>query len=384
MHRGLAVGLGVIAVVTLVTGLVLAGPAGGVAQSDHAPAFAQLEEVDRTVFEITVFESGDARWRVEIQEDISSVDTDRIEQFEQFADRFVSEETDTFENFQLRANRLTQSGSNATGREMVATGFQRDAYYDDSNQKGIVQMSFRWEDFAQVREDRVVVSDVFDGGFGILEEQRLRIRTGEGLQFATVTPDPANLEKAGNLSGSEWIRWNGPVEFASGEPNVTLMPAGSELTPGQDGTPGTTDDESAQGTNTMLPIFVTLLVLVGLGGGAIWYVSTRNRPARTTAPTTSTDKETTSPVSEEMPVPEEELLSDEDRVLKLLEENGGRMRQVSIVDETEWSKSKVSMLLSDMEDEGEISKLRVGRENIISLSGEEPDAAGSPFDDEGE
>jgi hypothetical protein len=40
------------------------------------------------------------------------------------------------------------------------------------------------------------------------------------------------------------------------------------------------------------------------------------------------------------------------------------------------------MLLSDMEDDEHISKLRVGRENIISLKGHEPDAAGSPFDDE--
>ncbi|MFC6720328.1 DUF7343 domain-containing protein [Halobacteriaceae archaeon SHR40] len=383
MHRGLAVGLAVIAVVTLVTGLVLADPAGGVAQSDPAPAFAQLDEVDRTVFEITVFESGDARWRVAIKEDISSVDTERIEQFETFADRFVSEETDTFENFQLRADRLTSSGANVTGREMVATGFQRDAYYDDANQNGVVEMSFRWEEFAQVRNDRVVVSDVFDGGFGILDQQRLRIRTGENLQFATVEPDPDSLERTDNLSGSRWIRWDGPVEFATGEPNVTLMPARSELSTGQDETP-VTDGESTQESTTMLPIFLALLVLVGLGGGTIWYVSNRNQPAGTTPATTSADKSTTTPVAEEMSVPEEELLSDEDRVLKLLEENGGRMRQVSIVEQTEWSKSKVSMLLSDMEDEGVISKLRVGRENIISLSGEEPDAAGSPFDDEGE
>ena len=76
------------------------------------------------------------------------------------------------------------------------------------------------------------------------------------------------------------------------------------------------------------------------------------------------------------------MLSDEDRVRALLEDNGGRMKQVKIVDETEWSKSKVSMLLSDMEDEGDISKLRVGRENIISLAGQEPEAAGSPFEEE--
>ncbi|MFC5366502.1 helix-turn-helix transcriptional regulator [Salinirubrum litoreum] len=81
-------------------------------------------------------------------------------------------------------------------------------------------------------------------------------------------------------------------------------------------------------------------------------------------------------------VPDEELLADDDRVVRMLRQHGGRMKQVKIVDETGWSKSKVSMLLSDMEEEGTISKLRVGRENVISLAGHEPEAAGSPFDDE--
>ncbi len=74
-------------------------------------------------------------------------------------------------------------------------------------------------------------------------------------------------------------------------------------------------------------------------------------------------------------------MTDEDRVVALIRENGGRMKQVNIVEETGWSKSKVSMLLSDMEDEGTISKLRVGRENIISLEGFEPEATKSPFEE---
>ncbi|WP_430505579.1 helix-turn-helix transcriptional regulator [Haloparvum sp. PAK95] len=86
--------------------------------------------------------------------------------------------------------------------------------------------------------------------------------------------------------------------------------------------------------------------------------------------------------AKEPAVPDEAFLSDEDRVRKLLRENGGRMKQVRIVEETGWSKSKVSVLLSEMEDEGVVSKLRVGRENVVSLDGHEPEAAKSPFDDE--
>ena len=77
-----------------------------------------------------------------------------------------------------------------------------------------------------------------------------------------------------------------------------------------------------------------------------------------------------------------DLRSDEDRIVDLLETNGGRMQQTTIVEETGWSKSKVSTLLSEMAEEGLVSKLRVGRENIVSLAGHEPAAAGSPFDDE--
>ena len=76
---------------------------------------------------------------------------------------------------------------------------------------------------------------------------------------------------------------------------------------------------------------------------------------------------------------DEPLLTDEQRVIQLLEENDGRMKQAAIVDETEWSKAKVSRLLSDMVDEGKIKKLSIGRENIIHLEGHGPEAAKPPY-----
>lgn len=62
-----------------------------------------------------------------------------------------------------------------------------------------------------------------------------------------------------------------------------------------------------------------------------------------------------------------ELLSDEERVERLLQTNGGRMRQATIVTETGWSDAKVSQLLSAMDEDERIEKLRIGRENLISL-----------------
>ena len=58
--------------------------------------------------------------------------------------------------------------------------------------------------------------------------------------------------------------------------------------------------------------------------------------------------------------------TDEDRVLELLERGDGQLRQKDIVEETNWSKSKVSRVLSRMEEEDAVSRIRIGRENIVT------------------
>ncbi len=85
--------------------------------------------------------------------------------------------------------------------------------------------------------------------------------------------------------------------------------------------------------------------------------------------------EATTETAEPMP------MTDEDRVLALLREHGGRMKQSQIVERTEWSKAKVSRLLSSMNEEGTVEKLSIGRENIISLDGHGPEAARSPHEE---
>ena len=74
----------------------------------------------------------------------------------------------------------------------------------------------------------------------------------------------------------------------------------------------------------------------------------------------------------------EDFLTDQERVCQLLQENGGRMKQATIVKETGWSNAKVSQLLSAMEDDDRIDKLRIGRENLISF----PDEDVTDFDSE--
>ncbi len=145
------------------------------------------------------------------------------------------------------------------------------------------------------------------------------------------------------------------------------------------------------GVGSTEPVLATttgasLVMVAGIVGAALlvaiavlgWYLT--QQQSETTRPTESLEAPTQLP--DEPLEEDDEDLSDEELVVELLESHGGRMKQGLIVDEMDWSKSKVSMLLSDMEEDDLIRKLRVGRENIISLPGHEPEAVGSPFDDE--
>jgi len=67
--------------------------------------------------------------------------------------------------------------------------------------------------------------------------------------------------------------------------------------------------------------------------------------------------------------------SDEAVVRQLLEEHDGQMRQSNIVEATDWSKAKVSRLLGDTVDNGEIVKIPMGRQNLVCLDGMEPEIA---------
>ena len=68
-------------------------------------------------------------------------------------------------------------------------------------------------------------------------------------------------------------------------------------------------------------------------------------------------------------------LTDNERVLSLLESEGGRLRQAAVVDRTGWSKAKVSRRLSSLEEEGEVVRIELGREKLVCLSDAVPEGA---------
>lgn len=70
---------------------------------------------------------------------------------------------------------------------------------------------------------------------------------------------------------------------------------------------------------------------------------------------------------------ESERDPDHQFVLDLLDHHGGQLPQEEIVALSPWGKSKVSVVLSAMEDENLIVKLRIGRRNLIWLADDAPE-----------
>ena len=100
------------------------------------------------------------------------------------------------------------------------------------------------------------------------------------------------------------------------------------------------------------------------------------------------------PTEEEPPVGNESesggatrgpILTPEERIVELVHDSGGRMKQAEVVANVEWSESTVSRKLQRLESGGQVTRCQLGREKVVYLPGCEPAALASPFaDDEDE
>jgi len=86
------------------------------------------------------------------------------------------------------------------------------------------------------------------------------------------------------------------------------------------------------------------------------------------------------PTGASEPAADTRIMTNEERVARLLEEHDGRMLQSEMVDAADWSKATVSRVLSRMEQEGAVTRVDIGRGNLVTRPEDEPPSAESPFD----
>lgn len=348
--------------------LAVAAVVSGVAGAAPPPEM----EGPTTEFHVHLQQDGDARWEVRMQFDLDS--ENETQAFQQYANRFESGETTVGPDVTFFES-AAGTASKAANREMEVTNVSRTSTVLEEGD-GVLRLQFVWTNFLEGGGDQYVLHDALmteDGGTWLrsLEEgQTLRIYHPPGYGI-----DESSRARQVNQS----LIVDGPTTYESEEFRVVY---------GQRQGGGTPISPIGPGETNFGAVALGAALLVGLAVLGVWLYQRRTesdedpddgRPGR------PDDGDTPGPtVAEPVDDPaangdgvgdapaasiDPELLSDEERVERLLKHNGGRMRQADIVTETDWSDAKVSQLLSRMADDGRVEKLRLGRENLITLPG---------------
>lgn len=348
----------------------------------RGPAAAAVQETfmsdPEIEFRIGLTSDGNARWTITVRYDLSTEES--VEAFNEVGESFESGDIGPsaapFRNYAAAA-------TEATGRQMQIQTPERvaevtDASADEGRAVGELRLQFTWTAFLESDGDTLRLGDVFltdengESWFDSLKEnQRLTIQTPDGYRVdSTLSYSPPIEENA--------LVIEGPETFSS---DSRIRVVYSPVTEGPGSVISLSDDWTL--------LFGVIVVGAVLLAGSLFY---RSRTDDDTPPTGGTpDGASSGPDDGPADTPESapsaatasdsksdadgtdqedlSLLSDEERVERLLERNGGRMRQADIVSDTGWSDAKVSQLLSKMDDDQRVEKLRLGRENLISLPG---------------
>ncbi|MFD1586296.1 helix-turn-helix transcriptional regulator [Halorientalis brevis] len=367
-----------VALLALLLVLVTAGQVAAPATANPAPAVdravqqsdAATPTPSETTFRVQLRPNGDARWTVQMN---FSLATDaRREAFETFAAQFeATADSQTLTAFR-QANR---AAGETTDRQMSITDVERTTR--TTNGTGHLVVRFTWTNFSRQTNSSLHVDDVFNTTSGTWLDG-----LDDGQSLVVVPPKEYSLVDAsppGYAVSNRSVRWDGERTFAPGDISITY-------------------EKGDQRGSFPFPLLVVGLVAAGLGVVAVLAFlfstsdvglpaplaistddgdgdgTTSSSDGGTVTDAAGTASAATEPVDhDEQPDDEidEELLSDEERIERLLDQNGGRMKQANIVTETGWSNAKVSQLLSAMDEEDRIDKLRIGRENLISFPDED-------------
>ncbi|MFB6221406.1 MAG: helix-turn-helix transcriptional regulator [Halolamina sp.] len=345
--------------VAVVALLLAAAAVTGGAVAQEGP---DIDGPTATTFDVRLQANGDARWVVQMS---FPLDTgEERDAFRAYAAEY--EAGDVTAGPGVRFFRTAAaSASEVAGREMRVVDVARDSSLGP--EAGTLQLSFTWTAFLGQDGDRYVLRDALRTPEGTwlqsLETgQRLRIHTPPGYDI---------VQSIEARQANESLVITGPESFDPDEFVVAYEPA-EPRTRSETETPTPEPDWGVVATG-LLGLLLVVVVVVALwrwrGSGAVLADESGDgsgAEAAVDGPTEAAGAGEAAAESGDDGV-DPELLSDEERVEHLLEQNGGRMRQADIVSETDWSDAKVSQLLSRMAEEGSVEKLRLGRENVISL-----------------
>jgi len=377
----------------------------------------------QTTYRIILHKDSSATWVVELS---TTLDTQEdLDSFKLFKDS--ADENALISGFESTISSIVGKAASLTGRPMTAENFSLKIDVTGIlKQVGVIQYRFKWVNFSLKTPDRIEVGDVFEGGFYLFTGETLEIDYSELDQdyFLKLTSPRASREDFLRVA------WLGRMDFADGEPrlvfesriirvgefslNSTRVKKGSpvsirgRISPPIPGLKLVIVYSNSQGSETTREVNVAdngvFTDVLNMNTAGDWRVSLRlpsDSPYRFSQDLQllqlSVYEESEGEAqTETLPLalfvfllippmvllamllfnrsrrrrlkpPDMEMISDEDLVIKLLRDAGGRLTQSQIKDAAKFSKSKTSIVLNELQRKGVIRKIKRGREYIVEL-----------------
>lgn len=340
-------------------------PAAGVVSAE--PLVARDVEADRLHLDVTLHENGSATWRTEYR--IRLATENDTAAFESLRADIEANRSEYRGEFAAGMRAAVAEAANATGREMTATDFAvRAERRQLPSEYGVVTYTFHWSNFTAAEGGDLRAGDAL-GGMFLDETTTLQLRWPEGYAVESVAPEPDERTE-------ESVSWHGPTDFGPDRPTLVVAPTGPI-----DGLPG-----PAVLVGTVLALAIGALVVRSYRGTGATPVAGVGAGGAAGTDDSDPDGDTDdggAAAAEGSTGPPPELLSNEERVLALLHERGGRIKQQVVVSELDWTAAKTSQVVGDMREAGDVEVFRLGRENVIRLPDEgiEPSDEGSASTD---
>jgi uncharacterized membrane protein len=318
--------------------------AGGLLQENGADLPA-----DRVVVRVRVKPDGTARWQVDYRMRLDGAN--RTAAFEAVRENVTAQPLRYAGRFRERQQPAVAAAANGTGRKMalrnVSVAALRQQPPGLTGEYGVLRYTFEWAGFGATDGARVRAGDALTGFF--LRENWVLLVTWPA-DYRAVETVPAPDEDRDRTAV-----WRGPTEFAAGGPRVVVEPTGGTGL----GLPGT-------------PVLLAAVALALLLLAAGWHRRETLPLPGSSAPAGEAPEPADRDAGSEEPAtaPTDELLSDEERVVRLLAEHGGRMKQQDVVAALDWSETKTSQVVGELHEAGTIERYRLGRENVLALPGE--------------
>jgi uncharacterized membrane protein len=244
---------------------------------------------------------------------------------------------ETWDVFQQSVFDLVDSATSVTHREMTVDENSLQINTTVSSESKTTEYTFTWQNFSIIQGSKLSFGDVFqvnnffDQLYG---DAALQLSYPTDYSVKSVSPIPYERQDS-----ADTLKWSRTQDLVTNSVSVVLISNSQE------------GNVSINFLQQYGVVFATSVIGVSLF--LLGFYAFKHRKTNATS-TILSDK---SP-----------LLSEEDKVMKLLKSSGGSMRQSKITEQCRFSKAKTSQLLAVLEKKGSITRYKNGRDKIVTLN----------------